>query len=598
MVKKTSSRAQTGAAVTGYVHNDDYLDEIIGDESIKEPRKTKVVKKTNSDSEDESIFLVEKILQKKKEGKKVYYLVKWEGYGDDQNTWEPVCNLKNVKNLVHEFERQYEMMNNNNLGGSTCISSNLNAQSTLSIGSQTEQSKLPSQIQASSMQSSLASLSNQAKIQSSNLGLSLNSKVIKKQMKINDPNNPTGTSNVTQKCSIKKNVIKRGRPKNIVASQIQASVSSQQQTMQIDQQNQNFTKPDEIDKEMQEYLLKIQQEKELLLQRQLKIQQEELQMVQQFKKKQEEEREKQRLLQQQKEEEERKNAIQQQQLLLQQQQEELKAQQLAQQQELIQQQQQQLLQQQKNQQLQQQQQSNQIQQIQIQQQQQQKETQHQSSIQKKSVKQLFSQRKNVRNEISNSAFEQEIQNNQQNLQTPQQSKVVENSVQNPSKKLLKKRPAKKIGTSLSAMLPTIQQQDFITTSLTQQQIQHQQQYQQQQQNIPQHSDYVMNHGKDFYEVNGSFETDIPEKVIGGKMSSNNIQVTIEWKVRSDGYKPMETIYTNKELRNKYPELLIDFYESRINAKHRISVHQNPLQLSEHCSNPQPSSSNSNSGNPQ
>lgn len=56
--------------------------------------------------EQENYFIVEKILEKKKVGKKTTYLVKWEGYSEDQNTWEPVSNLRNVKDLLLQFEAE------------------------------------------------------------------------------------------------------------------------------------------------------------------------------------------------------------------------------------------------------------------------------------------------------------------------------------------------------------------------------------------------------------------------------------------------------------------------------------------------------------
>jgi hypothetical protein len=60
-------------------------------------------------SQDEDIYEVEKILDKRLVGKRVQYLVKWEGYGVEQATWEPVGNLNNVKKIVKEFEMALDM---------------------------------------------------------------------------------------------------------------------------------------------------------------------------------------------------------------------------------------------------------------------------------------------------------------------------------------------------------------------------------------------------------------------------------------------------------------------------------------------------------
>lgn len=56
--------------------------------------------------EEEEFYEVEKILSKKKIGRRVLYLVKWEGYSVEEATWEPVSNLKNVKDLVQQFESE------------------------------------------------------------------------------------------------------------------------------------------------------------------------------------------------------------------------------------------------------------------------------------------------------------------------------------------------------------------------------------------------------------------------------------------------------------------------------------------------------------
>ena len=73
------------------------------------------------EEEDSDIYTVEHIVDKKKEGKKAFYLVKWENYPHSQNTWEPVQNLANVRDLVKKFNKQYE---------ATQLMSNMKEQST------------------------------------------------------------------------------------------------------------------------------------------------------------------------------------------------------------------------------------------------------------------------------------------------------------------------------------------------------------------------------------------------------------------------------------------------------------------------------------
>ena len=50
---------------------------------------------------------VEKIVAKKKLGRKVYYLVKWQNYPIEDCTWEPFSNLQNVKYMVESFNEDY-----------------------------------------------------------------------------------------------------------------------------------------------------------------------------------------------------------------------------------------------------------------------------------------------------------------------------------------------------------------------------------------------------------------------------------------------------------------------------------------------------------
>ena len=52
---------------------------------------------------------VEKILNKRKERGVVKYLVRWKKFMAENDSWERKENLKNVKELVKEFERKIEI---------------------------------------------------------------------------------------------------------------------------------------------------------------------------------------------------------------------------------------------------------------------------------------------------------------------------------------------------------------------------------------------------------------------------------------------------------------------------------------------------------
>jgi len=53
--------------------------------------------------EEEEEYSVEKILDKRTKGGKVEYLIKWEGYPDSENTWEPQDNL-DCPEIISAFE--------------------------------------------------------------------------------------------------------------------------------------------------------------------------------------------------------------------------------------------------------------------------------------------------------------------------------------------------------------------------------------------------------------------------------------------------------------------------------------------------------------
>ena len=57
--------------------------------------------------EEEEEFKVEKILNKRTVRGKEKFLVRWKGYTAEEDIWESRKNLKNIKELVKEFEREY-----------------------------------------------------------------------------------------------------------------------------------------------------------------------------------------------------------------------------------------------------------------------------------------------------------------------------------------------------------------------------------------------------------------------------------------------------------------------------------------------------------
>ena len=51
---------------------------------------------------------MEKILNKRIVRRKEKFLVQWKGYTAEGDTWESRENLKNMKELVKEFKKEYE----------------------------------------------------------------------------------------------------------------------------------------------------------------------------------------------------------------------------------------------------------------------------------------------------------------------------------------------------------------------------------------------------------------------------------------------------------------------------------------------------------
>jgi len=58
----------------------------------------------DDDDDDEDDYVVEEVLDSKQEGRKVLYLVKWEGFdGEEDNTWEPQKNLDDCPEKLEAY---------------------------------------------------------------------------------------------------------------------------------------------------------------------------------------------------------------------------------------------------------------------------------------------------------------------------------------------------------------------------------------------------------------------------------------------------------------------------------------------------------------
>jgi len=59
------------------------------------------------DKQGFELYEVEAIREKKNENGRVFYFIKWLGWPEETNTWEPLENLQDVLSMVSDFNKNY-----------------------------------------------------------------------------------------------------------------------------------------------------------------------------------------------------------------------------------------------------------------------------------------------------------------------------------------------------------------------------------------------------------------------------------------------------------------------------------------------------------
>ncbi|KAL4459792.1 hypothetical protein ABPG74_003318 [Tetrahymena malaccensis] len=96
----------------GVVRFKDSSDEIIedrdkkrkGDDNFKDQSDNQDYDDDDNEDDENENYIVEKIIKKRIENRKCEYFVKWQGYSSKKNTWEPLSNLENVKDMIYQYE--------------------------------------------------------------------------------------------------------------------------------------------------------------------------------------------------------------------------------------------------------------------------------------------------------------------------------------------------------------------------------------------------------------------------------------------------------------------------------------------------------------
>ncbi len=68
------------------------------------------------------------------------------------------------------------------------------------------------------------------------------------------------------------------------------------------------------------------------------------------------------------------------------------------------------------------------------------------------------------------------------------------------------------------------------------------------------------------DATGRFETDKAERITKMRVENGVIYAEVTWKAREDGVVPMNSVFTNTELKQWDPLMLCEYYESVLKVK--------------------------------